>query len=111
MIQFNPNYDTDKDEENSRDISGGMQMVEKVHESQGRNGAPLGEEPICAVCRNVIESNDYTDQVLNPTHKVNLTIVATAGDAFLPHVLEVHENRLPYLRDKIVEINEGETWV
>jgi hypothetical protein len=86
-------------------------MVEKVHESQEHNGAQSSEELICAVCHNVIESNDYSDQVLNPNHKVNLTIVATAGDTFLPHILEVHGNCLPYLRDKIIEINEGETWV
>ncbi len=85
--------------------------MRKVHESQERNGALLGEEPVCAVCRNVIESNDYADQVLNVTHKVSLTIVATDGDTFLPHALEVHGDCLPYLRDKIIEINEGETWV
>jgi hypothetical protein len=86
-------------------------MVEKVHESQEHMGAQLREEPVCAVCHNLIESNDYSDQVFNPAHTVSLTLFATAGDAFLPHILEVHGDCLPYLRDKIIEINEGETWV
>ena len=81
-------------------------MVEN-HESQEGKGA-FGEEPICAVCHNVIESNDYSGQVLDLAHKVTLTIVATAGGAFMPHVLEVHGDCLSYLRDKIMEINEGD---
>jgi hypothetical protein len=73
--------------------------------------ACVHEGPICAVCQNPIQIHDYVGEVLNPTHEVNLTIIATAGDAFLPHVLEVHGDCLKELRDHIITINEGESWV
>jgi hypothetical protein len=69
------------------------------------------EGPLCAVCQNPIEIRDYAGEVLNLTHEINLTIIATAGDAFLPHVLEVHGDCLKELRDRIIKINEGEQWV
>jgi hypothetical protein len=73
--------------------------------------AHVHEEPICAVCQRSIEIHDYVGEVLNLTHEINLTIIATAGDAFLPHVLEVHGDCLKELRDQIIKINEGEPWV
>ena len=67
-------------------------------------------ESMCAVCHKSVEACDYRDQKLNPEHVITLTIVATAGDAFLPHAVEVHGECLKELQQELMEKNRGYTW-
>ena len=83
-----------------------------VKERTKSEEAPLTPEgPICAVCGGLIEERDYSGQNLDPTHAFNLIVSATAGDAFLPHALQVHGECLKDLKDMLMEINKGYRWV
>jgi hypothetical protein len=75
------------------------------------DGPDAQKEPLCAVCQNPIEVHGYSGQKLHSDHHVTLTIVATDGDTFLPHILEVHGKCLKNLKNQIIEINKGCTWV
>ena len=70
-----------------------------------------GKGVICAVCGTPIEDRDYSGQKLNPEHKFRLIVSAAAGDAFLPHVLQVHGECLKGFKEKLMEINEGYRWM
>ena len=67
--------------------------------------------PICAICGEPIEEVDYSGQKLSEGHEINLTIIAMAGQASLPHILEVHGDCLPDLKEKLVKKNEGWKWM
>lgn len=69
------------------------------------------EGPICAVCHEPIEVCDYSNQTVKSTHKINLTVFAMAGDASLPHVLEIHGDCLKDLKDELIKINRGYKWI
>ena len=79
-------------------------MQDQLERSQLENGT------VCAICHKPVEASDYRDQKLNPEHVITLTIVATAGDAFLPHAIEVHGECLKELQDELMEKNRGYTW-
>ena len=79
-------------------------MQDQSERSQSDNGT------VCAICHKPVEISDYRNQKLNPEHVITLTIVATAGDAFLPHAIEVHGQCLKELQDELMEKNRGYTW-
>ena len=67
--------------------------------------------PICAVCGHPIEVHDYSGEKLSETHIVDLAVFVLEGDASLPHILEVHGDCLPGLRDTLICKNKGWKWV
>ena len=67
--------------------------------------------PLCAVCGNPLEVNDYSGEQLSEFHCVDLVIIASAGDASLPCILEVHGSCLSGLRDMLYQKNKGLKWV
>ncbi|MBU7047937.1 MAG: hypothetical protein HXS54_15980 [Theionarchaea archaeon] len=76
----------------------------ELSRSQSDNGT------VCAICHKSVKVCDYRDQKLNLNHVITLTIVAIAGDAFLPHAIEVHGECLKGLQQELMEKNRRYTW-
>lgn len=85
--------------------------MEEIKEHSGKSEETPEKRLICELCGNPIEDRDYSGQKLESDHTFKLIISASACDAFLPHVLLVHGECLKYLKDMLMERNEGYTWM
>jgi len=66
---------------------------------------------LCCICGKPINDEDYSGKLLGEEHTVNLVIMASAGDASLPHALEAHGSCLPELTAQLREKNKDWRWI
>lgn len=65
----------------------------------------------CDICGEEIVTKDYLGEKVNEDQDFHLIIWAECPDeSVLPETLTIHSKCLPNLREKLLELNEGERW-